>query len=144
LLVVSLIAKGVDIYRLTQEEATLQAQFAEEYQQIRPGDTREILDPVNAVRSIRQGMGTATGPQVFLPSLRQLSDAMAQNKAARIETISYRAGVVDARITSPDVATLDNIQKSVSASGRFQASIQSTDQVADKISSRLQIRETGS
>ncbi|MCP5093443.1 MAG: hypothetical protein GY949_21240 [Gammaproteobacteria bacterium] len=69
---------------------------------------------------------------------------MAQNTAATIETISYRAGVVDARITSPDVATLDNIQKSVSASGRFQASIQSTDQVADKISSRLQIRETGS
>lgn len=144
LLVVSLIAKGVDIYRLTQEEATLQAQFAEEYRQIRPGDSREILDPVNAVKSIKQGMGTATGPQVFLPSLRQLSDAMAENKAATIETISYRAGVVDARITSPDVATLDNIQKSVSASGRFQASIQSTDQVADKISSRLQIRETGS
>jgi len=42
LLVVSLIAKGVDIYRLTQEEATLQAQFAEEYQQIRPGDTRRM------------------------------------------------------------------------------------------------------
>ena len=144
LLLVSLIGKGVDIYRLTQEEARLQAQFAEEYRQIRPGDTREILDPVNAVKSIKQGMGTATGPQLFLPSLRQLSDAMAQNKAAKIETISYRAGVVDARITSPDVATLDSIQKSVSASGRFQASIQSTDQVADKISSRLQIREAGS
>lgn len=144
LLLVSVVGKGVDIYRLTQEEARLQAQFVEEYRQIRPGDTREILDPVNAVKSIKQGMGTATGPQLFLPSLRQLSDAMAQNKAAKIETISYRAGVVDARITSPDVATLDSIQKSVSASGRFQASIQSTDQVADKISSRLQIRETGS
>lgn len=144
LMAIGMIAKGVDIYRLTQEEATLQTQFAEEYRQVRPNDTREIMDPVNAVKSIKQGMGTVTGPQVFLPSMRQLSDAMAENKAAQIETISYRAGVIDVRITSPDVATLDNIQKMVSASGRFQASIQSTDQVADKISSRLQIREAGS
>jgi general secretion pathway protein L len=143
-IVVGLIAKGVDYYRLTQEAATLQAQFTEEYRQIRPGDTRELMDPVNAVRSIKQGLGATTGPQVFLPSLRQLSDAMAQNSKARIETISYRAGVIDVRITSPDVATLDSIQKAVSASGRFQASIQSTDQVADEISSRLQIREAGS
>ncbi|MGI9247792.1 MAG: type II secretion system protein GspL [Woeseiaceae bacterium] len=144
LAIVGLIAKGVDYYRLTKEEATLQAQFTEEYRQIRPGDTREVMDPVNAVRSIKQGLGAASGPQVFLPSLRQLSDAMAKNSSANIETISYRAGVIDVRITSPDVATLDNIQKSVSASGQFQASIQSTDQVADQISSRLQIREAGS
>jgi len=144
LAVVGLVAKGVDLYRLTQEEASLQAQFMEEYRQIRPGDTREVLDPLNAVRSIKQGLGTATGPQVFLPSLRELSTAMAQNSNARIDTISYRAGVIDVRITSPDVATLDKIQKSVSASGRFQASIQSTDQIADQISSRLQIREVGS
>jgi len=144
LMVVGFAAKGVDYYRLSQEAESLQAQFTEEYRQIRPGDTRELLDPVSVVRSIKQGLGAATGPQVFLPSLRQLSDAMAQNSSARIETISYRAGVIDVRITSPDVATLDNIQKAVGSSGRFQASIQSTDQVADQISSRLQIREAGS
>lgn len=144
LLFTSLLAKGVDYYRLKQEASALQAQFSEEYRQIRPGDTREVMDPVQTVRSIKQGLGAATGPQVFLPSLRQLSDAMARNSAARVETINYRAGVVDVRITSPDVATLDNIQKAVSASGQFEASIQSTDQVADKISSRLKISEAGS
>ena len=144
LMVVGLVGKAVDYNRLVQEEAALKARFTEEYRQMRPGDTREVMDPVNAVRSIKQGLGASTGPQVFLPSLRQLGDAMAQNTSARIENISYRAGVIDVRITSPDVATLDNIQKSVSASGRFRASIQSTDQVADEISSRLQIRETGS
>jgi general secretion pathway protein L len=144
LLLVGFVGKGIDYYRLSSEEAILREQFAAEYQQIRPGDAREILDPLNAVRSIRQGLGAATGPQVFLPSLQQLSKAMAQNSNARIETISYRAGVIDVRITSPDVATLDNIQKVVRESGQFQASIQSTDQVDDQISSRLQIREVGS
>ena len=144
LLLVGFVGKGIDYYRLSAEEATLREQFAGEFQQFRPGDAREILDPVSAVRSIRQGMGAATGPQVFLPSLQQLSKAMAQNSNARIETISYRAGVIDVRITSPDVATLDNIQKIVRESGQFQASIQSTDQVDDQISSRLQIREVGS
>ena len=144
LLIVGFATKGVDYYRLTQEQETLQALFTSEYRELRPNDTREILDPIQRVRSIQQGLGAASGPQVFLPSLRQLGEAMAQNSAARIETISYRAGVIDVRITSPDVATLDNIQKAVSASGQFQASIQSTDQVADEISSRLQIREAGS
>ncbi|MGB5257737.1 MAG: type II secretion system protein GspL, partial [Woeseiaceae bacterium] len=144
LMLVGFVGKTVDYYRLAKEEATLQTRFTEEYRKLRPGDTREVLDPINAVRSIKQGLGAATGPQVFLPSIRQLSEAMAQNSSARIETISYRAGVIDVRITSPDVATLDNIQKLVSASGRFRASIQSTDQVADEISSRIQIREAGS
>jgi general secretion pathway protein L len=144
LMLLGLTFKAVDYYRLSEEETVLQARFTEEYRQIRPGDTREVLDPINAVRSIKQGLGAATGPQVFLPSLRQLGDAMAKNSSARIETISYRAGVVDVRITSPDVPTLDNIQKSVSASGRFTASIQSSDQLGSEISSRLQIRESGS
>ncbi len=138
------VAKGVDYYRLANEQETLKEQFATEYRAIRPDDNREILDPIQRVRSIKQGLGAAAGPQVFLPSMRQLSEAMAQNSDARIETLSYRAGVIDLRIVSPDVATLDNIQKAVSASGEFQASIQSTSQVDGGISSRLQIREAGS
>jgi general secretion pathway protein L len=136
--------KGVDYYRLSQDESSLRAQFNAEYRLIRPDDTREILDPVATVVSLRRSAGDSAAPQVFLPSLRELSAAMAENSAAQIETISYRAGVIDLRLTAPDVATLDNIQKAVSASGRFQASIQSTDQVADKINGRIQIRESGS
>ncbi|MBT8091788.1 MAG: type II secretion system protein GspL [Gammaproteobacteria bacterium] len=144
LLVVGFAAKGVSYYRLSNEGMALQAQFTEEYRQIRPGDSREIMDPVSAVRSIRQSLGGAAGPQVFLSSLRQLGDAIAKNPDATIETISYRAGIIDIRLSSPDVATLDKIRQAVGQSGQYQASIQSTDQVADRISSRMQIREAGS
>ncbi len=142
--VVGFAGKGVDYYRLTQEQASLKAQFTQELRQIRPGDNREILDPVGVVTSIKRGLGATTAPQVFLPSLRELSAAIAQNSSASVEAISYRAGVIDVRLSSPDVETVGNIQKAISASGTFSASIQSTDKVADSINSRIQIREGGS
>ena len=135
--------KAVDYYRLSQEETALKEQFSSEYRQIRPNDAREIMDPIGMVLSIRRSFGAPAAPQVFLPSLQQLGLALQQNAAAEIEAISYRAGVVDVRLTAPDVATLDSIQKLVSASGRFSAAIQSTDQVGDKVNSRIQIRESG-
>jgi len=141
--VVAFGGKAVDYYRLDREVNVLKAQFTSEYREIRPGDTREILDPVSTVNSVRRSLGGPAATQVFLPSLQQLALAVQQNGSADIEAISYRAGVIDVRLTAPDVATLDNFQKIVSGSGRFNASIQSTDQVGDKISSRIQIRESG-
>jgi len=141
--VLGLGGKAVDYYRLNLEENALRDQFTQEYRQLRPDDNREIVDPIATVNSVRRSFGGPTAAQVFLPSLQQLGLALQQNKSAAIEAISYRAGVIDVRLTAPDVATLDNIQKFVSSSGRFNASIQSTDQVDDKVSSRIQIRESG-
>ena len=143
LAVLGVVGKGVDYYRLAQEESALKAQFTEIYREIRPQDNREVIDPVATVNSVRRGLGGPVAAQVFLPSLQQLGLAIQQNSAAQIEAISYRAGVIDVRLTAPDVATLDSIQRIVSSSGRFTAAIQSTDQVGDKVSSRIQIRETG-
>jgi general secretion pathway protein L len=136
-------AKAADLFRLNRDEAALVAQFTEEYRQIRPDDTREIVDPISIVNSLRRSVGAPIAAGVFLPSLQELGKALQQYSGAEIEAISYRAGVIDVRLTAPDVATLDNIQRAVSNSGRFAASIQSTDQVGDKISSRIQIREAG-
>lgn len=143
LAVVALGGKVIDTWRLGEEAAALEAQFTQEYRQIRPSDTREVLDPVATVNSLRLSVGAPTASTVFLPSLQQLGEALVQNSTAEIEAISYRAGVIDVRLTAPDVATLDSIQRMVSNSGRFSASIQSTDQVGDKVSSRIQIRESG-
>ncbi|MGB5687846.1 MAG: type II secretion system protein GspL [Woeseiaceae bacterium] len=144
LVVISFAGKGVDYYRLSKEEAVLQAQFNQEFQQIRPGNTREVLDPVAAVNSLKRGLGTSTASPVFLDSLRELAAAIRSSEDATVESLSYRAGVVDIRVTSADVETIGEIQKKIAASGQFVASIQSTDRVADRINSRIQIREAGS
>ena len=144
LVLFGIVGKSVDNYRLGLEEAALRDQFITEYRQIRPDDTRDVVDPLAMVNSVRRSLGGAdVARQVFLPSLQQLAQALQQNRSADIEAISYRAGVVDVRLSAPDVATLDNIQRSVSASSRFNATIQSTDQVGDKVNSRIQISEDG-
>ncbi len=144
LVLLGIAGKSADNYRLGLEEAALKDQFITEYRQIRPDDTRDIVDPLATVNSVRRGLGGAVvAPQVFLSSLQELAQALQQNRSADVESISYRAGVVDVRLSAPDVATLDNIQRRVSASSRFNATIQSTDQVGDKVNSRIQISEDG-
>jgi general secretion pathway protein L len=144
LVIVGVGAKAADLWRLSQEEAALRAQFTTAFQQIRPGNSGDILDPVAAVNSIRRSLGTSTTTPVFLASLSVLAAALVSNDAVDVEAVSYRAGVIDVRITSPDVETVGNIQKAVSASGQFAASIQSSDRVGDRVNSRIQIREAGS
>ncbi len=109
LVIIAFAGKGVDYYRLTKEEAALQAQFMQEFQQIRPGDAGEVLDPIAAVNSIKRGMGAGTAQPVFLESLRELAAAMRANENASIEALSYRAGIIDIRVTSSDVETVGEI-----------------------------------
>jgi general secretion pathway protein L len=144
LMIVGLGAKAADYWRLSQEAEALQAQFTSAFQQIRPVASGEILDPVAAVNSIKRSLGTATTTPVFLASLSVLAAALVSNDDVDVEAVSYRAGVIDVRLTSPDVETVGNIQKAVSASGQFTASIQSSDRVGERINSRIQIREAGS
>jgi general secretion pathway protein L len=140
--IVGIGAKATDYYLLLQQEAELQQMFNSEYQQIIPG-APETDDPSRVVASLRARAGTVTSAPVFLQSMEQLSRAIQQNSEARIEAISYRAGVVDVRVTAPNVEMLDNIQKAVGQNGQFQATIQSTDQDGEKINSRIQIQEIG-
>jgi type II secretory pathway component PulL len=76
--------------------------------------------------------------------MEQLSRAASENHNAKIQAISFRAGVIDLRISAPDVATLDSLQRAITQNSKFQATIQSTDQDGDKVSSRIQIQVSGS
>ena len=145
--VLGLVGKGVDYVRLARQQAALESQYMALYQTLRPGDTRVPADPIGTAESVlRQVIGSGQQPnEVFLPSLMQLADAIVANREANVSALSYRAGIIDVRLSAPDVATLDKIQKAVAESGRFSASIQDTSQDdAGRINSRIQIREAGS
>lgn len=141
---VGLLGKGADYYRLSAEQDLLQQQFVEEYRAIRPGDTRDIVNPKPIIDDLRGVVGGASsGPKVFLPSLMLLASAIRENDTANVEAISYRAGVIDVRLNAPDIATLDKIVQAVNSSGRFAATLQSADNIGERVNSRIQIREAG-
>jgi general secretion pathway protein L len=141
--VVGIGAKAANYMMMTRELDSLQQQFLAEYQLLVP-DAAMPRDPAAAVSSLLARTGGTRTPQVFLRSLEQLSNAMRQNDSAAIDAISFRTGVVDVRLSAPNVATLDNIQRAVAQSGQFSATIQSTDQDGDKVNSRIQIQASGS
>lgn len=132
--------RGAEYFQLSRQEVALNEQFQNEYRSIFPGAPQQP-DPRAAVASAKSRLGTsATAAPVFLQSMQQLSAALQQNTDAKIEAISYRAGVVDIRITAANVSALDSIQQIVAQSGQFAASIQSTNQDDDKVNSRIQIQ----
>lgn len=139
---VGITAKATDYYLLKRQEAELKQQFEAEYRQISPG-AASVSDPARLVKSLQARVGNSGAAPVFLQTLEQLGRALQQNKDARIETINYRAGVVDVRLSAPNVSTLDNIQRAVGESGQFEAAIQSTNQDGDRVSSRIQIKVRG-
>ncbi|MDJ0938917.1 MAG: type II secretion system protein GspL [Woeseiaceae bacterium] len=142
--VIGMIGKAADYYRLSNEETALREQFQAEYRQLRPNDTREVVDPVATVRSLERTIPTAAGgPQVFLPSMQTLAEALRANEAADVEAVSYRAGVATVRLSAPDIPTLDKIVQAVNASSRFTAELQSATNVGDRVQSRIEIREVG-
>ncbi len=141
--VLGLFAKATDYFMLLREEARLKEQFNAEYQVVLPG-APETDDPARVIQSLKRRAGTTTSTPVFLQSMQNLSRAMQQNREARIEVISYRNGVVDIRLTAPDVATLASIEELVGESGRFAANIQSTNVEGDRVQGRIQIQEVGS
>ena len=140
--VIGVVTKATDVFVLKRQDAELKQQFEAEYRQISPG-AASVSDPIRLVASLTTRAGNSGTAPVFLQILEHLSRAMLQNKDASIDAISYRAGVVDVRLSAPDVPTLDNIRRVIGESGQFDAAIQSTDQDGDRVNSRIQIRVRG-
>jgi general secretion pathway protein L len=144
LAVLSMGTKATDIYRLKQQEAMLKSEFLAEYQKMSPGAS-DVLDPGAIINSLRARAGGSAGAvaPVFLQSMEQLGRAIQKNQSVTLEAISYRPGIIDVRLSAPNVATLDNIQRVIGESGSFSAAIQSTDQDGEKVNSRIQIQANG-
>lgn len=139
----ALLVRAADLYILGREEAALRGAFLAEYQEVAPGAPAP-RDPAAIVASLRTRTGHAEAPPRFLQSLEDLSLALRTQEETRIESLSYRAGVVDVRLSAPNVTALDSIQKSIRERGRFKASIQGTSQQGERVSSQIRLEASQS
>ena len=81
----------------------------------------------------------APGGDEFLPTLRVVAEAISRAGNARLESLSYRAGVFDLQVRAPNAEALDQIRQFVTADGTRTAEIQSANADGDQVQGRLRI-----
>ncbi|MBT8444144.1 MAG: hypothetical protein KJO13_05325, partial [Gammaproteobacteria bacterium] len=111
-------------------------------------EVREVRDARALLQSKLRGLGSgdAGGSATeFLDTLTVVAGAVAgaDDVDARLETINYRSGVMELRVTAPNVEALDSIQKEIVRNGSLEAEIQSANPEGELVRGRIQIRSPG-
>ena len=132
---VFLAGQGISLYKLARAEKQLDAQIAEIFTQVLPG--QPVVNPRAQMEGVIGARGSAGG--ALLPAMSVLAQAMAQSPAARIEAMSYRGNALDLRLVAPTVEALDAIKQAV-ARGGISAELQSATPRGEVIEGRLQVR----
>jgi type II secretory pathway component PulL len=82
------------------------------------------------------------GPQYFLRTLEALAGAVAATPHTTIDSLSYREGAVDLKLTSPSLASLSQLSQFVGRQG-LAAEIQSSTPVSGGVEAQVQVRPAG-
>ena len=129
--------------------------FATLYGSKAPGDIKRLLLIVSGgehnraalrlVEVLRKRLGATDTAEAesmsdFPEALEALSTAFAQTPGIRMETVSFRSGVLDLQLTAPDVEALDKLRQLISDAGQFTAEIQSANPADEVIKGRVQIK----
>lgn len=144
LVVAAIAAQLADVYRMRARMAALDRSIDQAFHYLFP-DAGEVTDPRGQFESRIRQLGSAGGVSgEFLEVLQIVAGAVGQGGAARIEALSYRAGVLDLRVRAPSVEAIDQIQQGVAASGKLAAEIQSANASGSEVLGRIQITRAGS
>jgi general secretion pathway protein L len=123
--------------------ATLDRSIDQAFHYLFP-DAGEVTDPRGQFESRIRQLGSGGGAsREFLDTLQIVAGAIGPDGEARIEALSYRAGVLDLRVRAPNVEAIDKIQQSVAASGKLAAEIQSANASGSEVLGRIQITRAG-
>jgi general secretion pathway protein L len=127
--------QGFKLWQLHQAEKRLDAEIAQTFQSILPG--QPVVDPRAQVQGVLARAGGGQG--ALLPAVSLLAQAIAQSPATRVEGMNYRAGVLELRLVAPNVEALDGIRQAMSSRGAT-VELQSTNPRDQQVEGRLQVR----
>ncbi len=147
-LVLSVINRFVDYRTLDRQSLALDTELGLALASVQPGGAN-AANPEAQLRALlnrsKRGSGAGSGDvaeqAAFLSTLAAFAKAAVDNKATAIEAISYRNGVFDVRLTTPDTTTLEALTRQVSTGGDLDAKIQRTEQQDDTVKSFVQISQ---
>jgi type II secretory pathway component PulL len=125
--------------QLTKYEKNLSARFLYEYRNIQP-NANNISDPMRIISGLKNANPVKTDTSFFLTSLNELSKAMSSGNDILVTSITYQEDVTIIRLIAPNVTLLDTIRREINKNGIFQATILSTNQIANDVESRIEIK----
>jgi general secretion pathway protein L len=128
-------AQGLKLWQLHQAEKRLNAEIAQTFESILPG--QPMVDPRAQVQGVLARAGGGAG--ALLPAVSLLAQAVAQSPATRIEGMNYRGGVLELRVVAPTIETLDGIRQTLSSRGAT-VELQSTNPRDQQVEGRLHVR----
>jgi general secretion pathway protein L len=131
---VFVVGQAASIWQLARAEQKLDAEIAEIFQRVLPG--QPIVDARAQMEGVL-GHGGQTG--TLLPVLSHLAHAMTESPGGRVEALSYRSGALDRRLVAPTVEALDGIKQAMARSGT-QVELQSATPRGDIVEGRMQIK----
>ena len=134
-LLVFVAGQGLRLWQLHQAEKRLDAEIAQTFQSILPG--QPIVDPRAQVQGVLARAGAGQG--ALLPAISLLAQAVSQSPSSRVEAMSFRAGNLELRIVAPTIEALDGIRQVMSSQGA-QVELQSTNPRAQAVEGRLFVR----
>jgi type II secretion system protein L len=135
--------KSWQYFHYRSQEALLNQQIGEVFQQLMPG--APLPDPSAARRMIEarlsqlRGAGPVSG---MMTTLAALGEAMGQVPDTNVESIAYTNNTTHLRVLAPSVDALDRIRQVASQHG-LEASIESETPREAKREGRLQFKSPG-
>ncbi len=136
-------AAGVDAWRLKRESAALDAEIQAAAGFTFPGAGSGGNLRALVTARLQGGPGTSGASAEFLGTLQTVAVAVAKTGDATIESLNYRAGVLELQVRAPSADSLDSIRKFVAEAGKLKAEIQSSNAAGDEIQGRIRISGAG-
>jgi general secretion pathway protein L len=138
-------ATGADAWRLKRENAALEAEIRQAASFTFPGvdASGDLRGLVNARLQGASGAASGAGNRQFLETLSTVALAVAKAGNASIQSLNYRAGVLELQVRAPSADSLDTIRKLVAEAGKLKAEIQSSNAAGDQIEGRIRISGNG-
>jgi general secretion pathway protein L len=144
LIALLVIRQGAELFQLKAQEQQLDESIQTVFREAMPDVTRVVNargQLETRLRAIRGSGGESDAP--FLAILEVVSRAVVSEPQTRIESLSFRNGVMELKLAAPGVDALDRVQRQVEASGSLEADILSANPRGEEVEGRIQISETG-
>jgi len=138
------IRQGAELFQLKAEEEYLDQSIQTVFREAMPDVSRVVNargQMETRLRAIRSAGGGSDAP--FLAIMEVISRALVAEPEARLESLSFRNGIMELKLAAPSVDTLDRLQRQVEAGGSLDADILSANPRDEGVEGRIQVSEAG-